>query len=236
MLVIGIETSGRRGSVALCRDEETLHVIRFPGTARHARDIMTSVDDLLRAAGVDKHDVDAVAVSEGPGSFTGLRVGVTCAKTLAHLLGWQAVGVPSLEVLAQNVDAAECGCTATCPLRDARRSFVYGTVFLLEDGRWVDKTGVMAGEPQDVLARIPPGAFVFGSGVKAYPDVFDARGPDGKRILRVGPEKLDEGRAEEVARLGLLRIRAGGAVPAMQLLARYYRQTEAEEKAGLRHD
>jgi len=227
MLILGIETSGQRGSVALCRDEEVLEVLRFPKGGRHARDIMQAVERVVERARVSKDDVEAVAVSEGPGSFTGLRVGVTCAKTLAHVLGWQAVGVPSLEVLVENVDAEATGCAAACPLRDARRHFVYGTVFEHEGGRWVDRTGVMAGAPEEVLARIPAGALVFGSGVKAYPEVFEAA--RGAR-LRVGEDELAEGRAEHVARLGLARLREGKAAPPMQLLARYYRRTEAEEK------
>jgi len=224
VLILGIETSGRKGSVALCRETELVGAVRFPDSARHARDIMRSVDELLREAGVAKAEVQAVAVSQGPGSFTGLRVGVTCAKSLAHLLGWQAVGVPSLDVLVQNVDADARGCTMACPLRDARRSFVYGTLFEWRGGRWADLTGMMAGDPEEVAARIPAGTLVFGSGLKAYPDAFP------EPALRRGPDKLAEGEAEHVARLGVERIGQGMAVPPMELLAEYYRRTEAEEK------
>ncbi len=229
MLILGIETSGTRGSVALCSGEELLHSFHFPDGYRHSRDIMTAVDSVVRQAGAAKGDVGAVAVSEGPGSFTGLRVGVTCAKTLAYVLGWQAVGVPSLEVLVQNVDPHEHACRVACPLRDARRTFVYGTVFRWEEGRWNDLTGVMAGRPEEVAARIPRPALVFGSGAEAYPEAFPC-GPQAG-LLR-GPQSLAEGRAEHVARVGLRILSEGGAVPPMELTARYYRVTEAEEKVG----
>ena len=225
-MIIGIETSGARGSVAILSEDQLLADHRFPEGRRHARDIMIAVDDLVRAAGVEKSEIGAVAVSQGPGSFTGLRVGVTCAKTLAYLLGWQAVGVSSLEVMAQNVDAVQHGCGAVCPLLDARRSFVYGTVFRWEDGRWRDLTGVMAGEPREVAERIPPGSLIFGSGVDAYADVFLSQ----QGRLRAGPCWLAEGKGEHAARLGLKALREGRAVPPMQLLAKYYRRTQAEEK------
>jgi len=226
-LLLGIETSGSRGGVALCRDEELLAAESFPEGARHARHIMAAVDRVVRSAGVRKGQVEAVAVSEGPGSFTGLRVGVTCAKVLAYALGWRAVGVPSLEVAVQNVEPQAHGCVVACPLRDARREFVYGTVFRRADGRWVDTSGLLAGPPEAVAARIPRPALVFGSGVEAYPEVF--RRPDAG--LLVGPAELEQGRPLHVARLGLRLLREGRAVDPFRLTARYYRLTEAEEKA-----
>jgi len=237
MLVLGIETSGTRGSVALCRDEELLAEHVFEEGPRHARNIVVAVDDVVRSTGVAKSDIGAVAVSEGPGSFTGLRVGVTCAKTLAHLLRWQAVGVPSLEVMAQNVDPEHHGCATTCPLLDARRSFVYGTVFRWEGGRWRDTTGVMAGEPERVLERLPRGTLIFGSGVEAYPEVFVRGQVAAEELsLKVGAAALAQGSAKHVAVLGLRILREGGAVPPMELMPKYYRRTEAEEKLDKPND
>ena len=235
MLVLGLETSGERGNAALVRGQELVAEHWFPHGFRHARNIMAAVDEVLRRAGVDKHTVDAVAVTEGPGSFTGLRVGVTCAKTLAWLLGWRAVGVPTLEVLAQNVrpeqhlDAVGNPCRTVCPLLDARRSFVYGQVFEWCGGRWCDRTGLLAGAPLSVADSIPPGTLIFGSGVHAYPDVFLGL-EGGRRGLRAGPDDLAVGRAEHTARLGLRALRAGQDVDPMTLVAKYYRRTEAEEK------
>ncbi len=228
MIVLGIETSGKVGSVALCDEDELLAAYTFPeGARRHARDIMPAIDRVVTEAGVPKADIAAVAVSEGPGSFTGLRVGIACAKTLAYALGWQAVGVPSLEVMAQNVGPGGAGgCSATCPVRDARRERVYGTIFEWHGGRWRDTTGVLIARPDELAARIPDGALIFGSGVDAYPDAL------GAGRFRVGDRALAVGRAEAVARLGLARVREGRDINPMALVPRYYRVTEAEEKLG----
>ena len=224
MIVLGIETSGETGSVALCTERETLAGYAFEEGARHARDIVPAIDRIFARAGVGKADVEAVAVSQGPGSFTGLRVGITCAKALAYALGWQAVGVPSLEVLAQNVEPAAGGAEYACPVLDARRARVYGTVFRWDGAAWADTTGVMLKEPAELAAAVPDGALVFGTGVRAYPKAF-ATG----RLVQ-GDRALERGRAEAVARLGLERIRAGLAVDPLELLPQYYRVTEAEER------
>ncbi len=223
MIMLGIETSGEVGSVALCRDNEVLAAYILSEDARHARDIVPAIDRVVARAGVQKHDIAAVAVSQGPGSFTGLRVGVTCAKTLAHALGWRAVGVPSLEVLARNVRGGG-DVEFTCPILDARRDRVYGTLFRWADSRWRDTTGVLILSPQELADRIPEGGLVFGTGVRAYAEVFA-----GGRF-RVGEPSLEVGRAEEAARLGLMHIEAGQDVDPVQLVPRYYRVTEAEEK------
>ncbi len=224
MIALGIETSGRIGSVALCDEERPLASYTFPEGARHARDIVPAVDDVVARAGLTREQIAAVAVSRGPGSFTGLRVGVTCAKLLAWTLGWKCVGVPSLEVLAQNVNPGEYAeCTHTCPVLDARRGKVHGALFQWEGG-WRDATGVLCLAPEELAERLPEGTLVFGSGVAAAPQVFT----DGH--FRIGEETLRVARAETVARLGIRRIAAGRDVDPMQLVPHYHRATGPEEK------
>jgi tRNA threonylcarbamoyladenosine biosynthesis protein TsaB len=222
MKILAIETSGSVGGVALCEEETVLARYVFPEGARHARSIMPAVDRVVTEAGLDKDGVDAVAVTDGPGSFTGLRVGVTCAKTLAWALGWQLVGVPTLELLANNV-SGDAGFATVCPTLDARRERVYGAVFRLKDGRWADTTGVLVETPEGLAARLPAGTLVFGTGVRAYPEVLSGDG------LSVGDDALAQGRAEVLARLGLARLREGGGCDPTELVPKYYRLTACEE-------
>jgi len=226
MIVLGIETSGRIGSMAICRDDDVLFSHTFPEGSRHARDVMPAVDRVLGGAGLGRNEVDAVAVSCGPGSFTGLRVGATCAKALAYALGWKLVGVPSLEVQVQNVPApadSSDACRAACPVQDARRDHVYGTVFRWHNGRWQDTSGVLIRPPAELADLIPPGTLVFGTGVEAYPEVF------GAGRFEVGDVALATGRAEVVARLGMRLLHEGHEDSPMDLVPQYYRPTQAEE-------
>ena len=229
MIVLGIETSGRRGSVALVRNEQVLASRRSPEGASHARDVMPAIDQLLRNADIRKEEVNGVTVSEGPGSFTGLRIGITCAKTLAYLLHWEAAAVPSLEVLVENVNPDVIGVQTACPLRDARRSTVYGTLFRREGDAWEAQTGVMVKSPKEMASQLPPDTLVFGSGARAYPETF---GPDNEHGLLTPERDMEEGRAEAVARLGARLIARGETTPPMQLEPRYYRRTAAEERAN----
>ena len=221
MIVLGIETSSRTGSVALCHGEAIVAEHVFPQGVRHARNIMEGIGNVLREASVDKKEVNGVAVSQGPGSFTGLRIGVTCAKTLAYTLGWKLVGVPSLEVQVQNVEPREN--QVVCPVQDARRSAVYGTFFEWQDGRWMDTSGVLIMEPQKLAMRLPEGACVFGTGVTAYTEVFCPP------RFEVGDPSLAQPRARQVARLGYRMLAEGVESDPMALVPRYYRPTAAEE-------
>jgi tRNA threonylcarbamoyladenosine biosynthesis protein TsaB len=225
MIILGIETSGSVGSVALLDGHRVLAEYTFPEGTRHARSLMPAVDNVVSDAGIDKGDISAVAVSQGPGAFTGLRIGVTCAKTMAYALDWQVVGVCSLEVLAQNVTPpADVDQAYACPVQDARRNRVYTSVFEWADGAWCDTTGVLLKDPVELAESLPDGAVVFGTGVDAYPDHFLCP------RFRQAPAEATTGRATAVARLGAHRIADGVSTDPMALVPLYYRLTAPEEK------
>ena len=97
--VLAIETSGRIGSVALADGTSILLEEQFPHGLKHAAEIVPMIDRLCRAQGWAPHDLEQLYVSAGPGSFTGLRIGITLAKTMALATGVKVVAVPSVRVL-----------------------------------------------------------------------------------------------------------------------------------------
>ncbi len=103
MLAIGIETSGYIGSLALLRDGELIdeRSLGEPGR-RHAQALVLELRDMLQRHGAGPREVDAIAVSQGPGSFTGLRVGLVCAKTFAYATGCQFVAINTFDAIAEN--------------------------------------------------------------------------------------------------------------------------------------
>jgi tRNA threonylcarbamoyladenosine biosynthesis protein TsaB len=156
-----------------------------------------------------------------------MRIGVACAKALAWALGCGLVGVDTLDVIAQNA-GERAG--RVCPALDARRHFVYAGVYgRAEDGLWRPETGLLVGRPEQVAERVPEGTFVFGDGVRAYADVFT-----GERY-EIGPEELMIGQARHVARLAVEAFRAGRRDDPLELVPRYHRRTEAEEKLAGRN-
>jgi tRNA threonylcarbamoyladenosine biosynthesis protein TsaB len=106
MLVVGIETSGPSGSIALQRDGTCLQSrsLDQPGR-RHAQSLVLELKEMLSANQVRARDVDAIAVSRGPGSFTGLRVGIVCAKTYSYATGCRFVAVDTFSAVAMNCPA-----------------------------------------------------------------------------------------------------------------------------------
>lgn len=132
MIWLGLDTANAPLSVALVRDGELLVELNSAMGLNHSAGAMPAVEQLFKRAGIKPADIDAIAVSEGPGSYTGVRIGVTIAKTLAWTLDKPLVGVSSLRVLASNIFTY--GVTIS-PLIDARRGNVYAGLYRRhEDG------------------------------------------------------------------------------------------------------
>ncbi|WP_016839626.1 tRNA (adenosine(37)-N6)-threonylcarbamoyltransferase complex dimerization subunit type 1 TsaB [Ureibacillus thermosphaericus] len=126
MIWLGIETSNAPLSVAIVRDGEVLSEIVQNTKSTHSVTCMPTIEEVFRKTNLKPVDIDAVAVSEGPGSYTGLRIGVTIAKTLSWTLKKPLVGISSLKVLASNVELFD---GIICTMFDARRKNVYAAVY-----------------------------------------------------------------------------------------------------------
>ena len=215
MKVLGIETSGERGGIALREDGRARGTRLFGKGMIHGREIAPSIRALLEELGVALGAVDLIACDIGPGSYTGLRVGLAAAKGLALALGKPLVGVASLDALAE---AALGRARVLCPAIDARWEQIYGAVY--EDGRRT--TGYLAEKPAAFAARVPKDALVFGDALDAYGGLF--------RDVPRGPRDLWDPRPETVAALGQRLHEEGVRHDAAALVPLYLRPTEAELK------
>ena len=134
MLILGLESSAKAASAALCRDGEVLGLYTQCSGLTHSRTLLPMVEDLLKNTETQLADVDAVAVARGPGSFTGIRIGVAAAKGLCWGAQKPAIGVSTLAAIAWNGIAAGEG-TLVCCCMDARRQQVYNALFEIKDGK-----------------------------------------------------------------------------------------------------
>lgn len=185
----------------------------------HTRSLVGLVDRVLADAGIAIADVEGVAVSIGPGSFTGLRVGLALAKGIAFAGGLPIVGVSTLEALAA-VAAAAPG-TRVCAALDARKQEVYAAFFTATAG-WPRRDGPDEAVRPAVLAeRLPPGCVVVGDATDVYGEVLGAR-------ATVLPFATHHPRGGVVARLGEERFRAGRAEPLGTLDPVYVRPPDAQ--------
>ncbi|MGG2072125.1 tRNA (adenosine(37)-N6)-threonylcarbamoyltransferase complex dimerization subunit type 1 TsaB [Lysinibacillus irui] len=126
MIWLGIETANTPLSVAVVKDGKVVAEMIQNIKLTHSAGAMPAIEEILARVGIEPNELDAIAVSEGPGSYTGVRIGVTLAKTLAWTLQKPLVGISSLKALAANA-ALYNG--LVCPIFDARRGNVYTAVY-----------------------------------------------------------------------------------------------------------
>lgn len=203
--VLGLDTSSAAGSIALVLQGRVLGGLDVAGGLDHSVRLLPGVEFLLQRLRLRPADLAAVAVSVGPGSFTGVRVGLATALGLARAAGIPAVGVGSLEALAE---LAPPGPGWICPWMDAGRGEVYAAAFREGGARREECLPPVVGSPETCLSRLPPSqAAVFvGDGARRHRDRIVAAGG---RVDGEGPWFL----ARAVARLGESRLHSGAAHP-----------------------
>ncbi len=161
MRVLAVDTTTERGSVALVSDQGILGEARVRSAAGHSRWLLPAVDALLRGADVGARELDGFAVTTGPGSFTGLRVGLSSVQGLALASGRPCVALSALDTLALASASAGSG-ERIVTLMDAFRGEVYWAVYDREGGRLA---GPRVGPLEAALAEAPAGAAFVGDAV-----------------------------------------------------------------------
>lgn len=226
---LAIETSGRVGSVALVEDGRAVAAERVSHGLKHAAGVVPIIDRLCTQRGWRPEDVDEIYVSAGPGSFTGLRVGVTVAKTLAFATGARVVAVSTVEVLARNAPA---GWENLILVLDAKRGQIFTASFENRGGEPALKEPAQLSSLEEMLAKTGRPVHLLGEGLP-YHEPGDAERTGQTAIVRTGHESW-HARAEVVAELGARLARAGTFADAARLTPIYIRRPEAEEKCDER--
>ncbi|MDR5698199.1 MAG: tRNA (adenosine(37)-N6)-threonylcarbamoyltransferase complex dimerization subunit type 1 TsaB, partial [Armatimonadota bacterium] len=178
------------------------------GRARALEWLAPAIEDMLGESDLGQEAVEGVAVSVGPGSFTGLRIGIATAQAWARGRDLPACGVPTLEAMAAAMEGAD----AVVPVLDARRGEVAAALFARRDHGWVRAVEEVTAPPEQILVRFSAcgidlrGLVLTGDGLLAYGDLFTAALPGARIAERV----LWAPRAATVAAVGRSRILQGG--------------------------
>jgi tRNA threonylcarbamoyladenosine biosynthesis protein TsaB len=221
--VLGIDTATWTASVGIIDGRHTLiDGSRAIDQGSHATTLLPMLDAALCAAGLRLSDLQLLAVSIGPGSFTGLRISLSVAKGLALASGLPLVGVPTLEAFAH---AAGKRSGLVCPVLDARKKEVYGAAF-----RWSGDVLEQASElavlsPQSFAERLSVPCTLMGDGVDAYESLWRARLGDAAVLV---PLQDCAPRGASVAWLGRRLFESTGADDPARLEPIYLRKSEAE--------
>src|SRR4051812_49199549 len=219
---LAIETSGRIGSVALI-DGDSIEEAEFPHGLKHAAGLIPLIDRLCRERNLCPTDLSELYVSVGPGSFTGLRIGITLAKTLAFATGAKLVAVPSMRVLVEN---ASKDARHAIVVLDAKREQVFTARFERVDGNWLEREPAHLEGLASMLERSPRPVELLGEGIPYHQKFIS----DTDRQITIAPQDLWRARAGILARIGRQLAREGKFVDPFVLEPIYIRPPEAQEK------
>lgn len=229
MKILAIDTSGKSASIAILENESVLNEILFNVENRHSEILLPAVESLCRSAGVKVKEMDLFVCTIGPGSFTGLRIGVSTAKGLALATGKPVVGVSTLEALTFNATPSP---SSLCPMLDARKDQVYAAIFKKEPvGDVLRLCPDVLSNLDDLLERVIENTLFLGDGAVRYRQSIETALP-GRCHFADPCCNLIRGAA--VGILGYQKYVAGGGDDVLSLAPRYLRIPEAEEKMSLK--
>ncbi|MBZ0135709.1 MAG: tRNA (adenosine(37)-N6)-threonylcarbamoyltransferase complex dimerization subunit type 1 TsaB [Planctomycetes bacterium] len=175
-IILAIETSGDGGGAAVFLNGELDNQAEVSGPRRHGAELMKCVDKTCIDAAISRDQIDVIAVNCGPGSYTGLRIGLATAAALGFALDRPVIGVPAFDAMVMQYVSREDFDVSLrrelWPCLDARRDEVMTARFVYADGRMVRASDDMLVAPEKLHEQAAHQAIIFGSGVKPYEDRF----------------------------------------------------------------
>ncbi|MBP3617853.1 MAG: tRNA (adenosine(37)-N6)-threonylcarbamoyltransferase complex dimerization subunit type 1 TsaB [Lachnospiraceae bacterium] len=229
MKILAIDSSGLIASAALATEDAVLAEYTTNYKKTHSQTLLPMIDEIVKMTETELSELDAIAVTAGPGSFTGLRIGSATAKGLGQALDKPLIAVPTTEALAWNFCGAEA---VICPLMDARRSQVYTGLY-----RWNKETGAMdclfaqeAMAVEDIIAevnRLGQPVIYLGDGADAYRTVLEEKT---EVAFSFAPVHMSKQRAASLAVCAFVYAKEGKMQTAAEFVPTYLRKSQAERE------
>ena len=231
MKILALDSTANTSTVAVLEDEHLLSLYTTNTKNTHSETLLPMVKSVLESLRLTVDDIDAFAVSEGPGSFTGVRIGVATVKGLAFGRNKKCVGVSTIEAMAANLDGFD---GIICPIMNARRGQVYAGAFLNGE-RIVDDQCMMLSELLEILNGYGKTVYFAGDGYSLIEGLRD-RYP----FIMETPEMLRYQNAYSVGRVAYKSLKADGYTTDTDLRVEYLRKPQAErereERLGLKNE
>ena len=224
MIILAIDSTAASGSVAICRDEKLLCEFTLNIGNTHSETLLPMVESALKMCGMTASDIDLFACDEGPGSFTGVRIGAATIKGLAFNSGKPCIGVSTLEALAYNLSGFE---GIACPVMNARRDQVYNALFDVNNGevkRICEDRALAISELEDELLKLNAPVYLSGDGYDISLEGFKSL------KCKNTPEMLRYQSGYSVAVCALKKYNAGTRTTDSELTATYLRLPQAERE------
>ncbi|NLY44174.1 MAG: tRNA (adenosine(37)-N6)-threonylcarbamoyltransferase complex dimerization subunit type 1 TsaB [Clostridiaceae bacterium] len=227
MKVLAVDTSSIVATVAILEDDKLIGEYVLNHKKTHSQKLMPIISEIMLSAELKASDIDVFAVAIGPGSFTGLRIGVATVKGLAHAVNRPVVGISTLDGLAYNMPFCR---HIICPIMDARRRQVYNALY-----RWVDDDLMIIEAPralaleqliQELKEKNEKVVFT-GDGVEAFKDMLSAGLGD---LCAFAPASVRMQKASSIAQLALRKALRGETESYLTLAPFYLRKSQAERE------
>lgn len=227
MKIIAIDSSSQVASVAILTDDIITAEYTVNHKITHSQTLMPMLDEVVRMTETDLSTVDAIAVSGGPGSFTGLRIGSATGKGLAQALDIPIIHIPTLEGMAYNAYGFD---GIICPIMDARRSQVYTGIYSFSDGEMevlMDGCAISIEELVERITDFDVEILFIGDGIPVFKEYLISRLSD-RAVF--APANMNRQRAASVAALAAKYYEQGLTVEACEHLPEYLRSSQAERE------
>ena len=222
MYILAIDTATNCGGAALSRDQEVIGLVMMKVPLRYSETILDMVDSLLTQHCLELAQIDCFAVATGPGSFTGVRIGLSTVKSFCQALDKPVAGISTLESLAYRFRQTS---PRVAPMMDAGRQQIYGAVFQIEGSSIHQAQGDQVRAPQKWLEGLPEGDCVLvGDGAQNYRETILEVKPDA-RVLETDNRVVDQ-----LGPLACARFEQGDTLTAHQLEANYVRPPDVRKK------
>lgn len=227
MKILSVDTSSNVASVAICDDEKLICEITVNNKKTHSQTLMPMIDSALKQSDLEISDIELIASANGPGSFTGLRIGVSAVKGLAHAKNIPVVGVSILKAMAYNLPFCEY---VISPIMDARRNQVYNAVYEWQNGELLEIQAPRAlsiDELIDELMKLDKKVVFLGDGVDVHKAYIKEKMAD-KAVF--APVSAKEQRASGLAVVAKKIFDEGKAISCYELAPIYLRKPQAERE------
>ena len=222
MRLLAIDTATSVCGVALAHHGSVEAAVSLDTGQTHTRVIMHTIMSIMRFCGVGLQQIDGFAVTQGPGSFTGLRIGISTVKGLATALDKPMIGVSTLEVLASQAPAL---CAMICPMIDARRGEVYWALYRRQGGELTTVLPEQVGPAEKAVEQIDCACCFIGNGAMAYRHSIEPLVRAEGHWVSEGESRLDPA---AVAQIGWRLFRSGRSIDPALFAPVYLRQSDAE--------
>ncbi|WP_129600285.1 tRNA (adenosine(37)-N6)-threonylcarbamoyltransferase complex dimerization subunit type 1 TsaB [Anaerophilus nitritogenes] len=224
MKILSFDTSSMVATIALIEDEKLIGEYIINHKRTHSQKLMPMIDELLKSCEVKIEEIDKIAVAKGPGSFTGIRIGIATAKGLAHALDIPVVGISTLDGLAFNLYNSN---GLICPILDARRSQVYTAIYKWDNlnlNRIEEPIAVSIQKLCEILLKRPEPVIFLGDGVQSNKEY----------LLEVLKERAifapNSHNITKASSIGQLAMKSSEDENFYELVPTYLRKSEAERQ------